>query len=377
MIQRIPCAMALLVGALAVNAQPRVAATKGSPAAVPPPKSTGSLEQFQVEPVILTRSSLDDKVVALRLAPRIATSIRLPEPVNSVVVGDPETFQAEHSEREPNLVTVKPVTEKSAQTNLLITTTLGHQLNLLLLSPGEQAGGSLPVDVLLTYGKPRSGSFLVEETAFPTSLVAETTKLAAETKPVASGPGSQAPTVTQLVSLLKAGGHEGASSQEDASSEGLDKLLERQRRAPLPVLYGQKPGEIEAGQRVKAGVSEVIDGGNSVIVLFSVINPASHAIELMPPQVQLGGKIKKKWTTAEQLPVNDFRLSTRRLGAGARADGVVVFERPAFKQANETLFLQMAESGAVDKPALAPIGFGISTFRGGSAYGAGENKPNQ
>jgi hypothetical protein len=114
-----------------------------------------------------------------------------------------------------------------------------------------------------------------------------------------------------------------------------------------------------------------------VIVLFSVINPSNHAIELMPQQVQLGGKIKKKWTTAEQLPVTDFRLSTRRLGAGARADGVIVFERPAFKQASETLFLQMAEAGAVDKPALAPVGFGISTFRGGSAYGVGENNPNQ
>jgi len=121
----------------------------------------------------------------------------------------------------------------------------------------------------------------------------------------------------------------------------------------------------------------VVDGGKSVIVLFSVLNPANHAIELMPPQVQLGGKIKNKWTTAEQLPVTDYRLSTRRLGPGARADGVVVFERPAFKQANETLFLQMAESGAVDKPALAPIGFGISTFGGGSAYGAGENNQNQ
>jgi hypothetical protein len=109
----------------------------------------------------------------------------------------------------------------------------------------------------------------------------------------------------------------------------------------------------------------------------SVINPSNHAIELMPPQVQLGGKFKKKWTTAEQLSVTDYRLSTRRLGAGARADGVVVFERPAFKQANETLFLQMAESGAVDKPALAPVGFGISTFRGGSAYGAGENNSHQ
>jgi hypothetical protein len=40
-----------------------------------------------------------------------------------------------------------------------------------------------------------------------------------------------------------------------------------------------------------------------------------------------------------------------------------VFERPPYKQSNETLFLQMAESGAVDRPALAPIGFGVSSLR--------------
>jgi hypothetical protein len=40
---------------------------------------------------------------------------------------------------------------------------------------------------------------------------------------------------------------------------------------------------------------------------------------------------------------------------------VVVFQRPSFKQSNEALLLQLAESGAVDRPALAPIGFGISS----------------
>jgi len=372
MINRIPCALALLLGATLAQAQQHTSSTQ-----VPTPKPITDSEPTRVEPVILSRSSLDEKVVVLRVAPRIATSIRLPEPVNSVVVGDPETFQAEHSEREPELVTVKPITDHPAQTNLLITTTLGHQINLLLLSPGEPKAGSQAVDVLLTYGKPKSGSFLVEEGGFPTSLVAETTRLGTETKPVATAGAQASPTVTQLVSLLKTGSTEAPRPADDTAGEGLDKLLERQRRAPLPTLYGQKPGEIEVGQRLKAGVSEVVDGGKSVIVLFSVINPSNHAIELMPPQVQLGGKIKKKWTTAEQLSVTDYRLSTRRLGAGARADGVVVFERPAFKQANETLFLQMAESGAVDKPALAPVGFGISTFRGGSAYGAGENDPHQ
>jgi hypothetical protein len=57
----------------------------------------------------------------------------------------------------------------------------------------------------------------------------------------------------------------------------------------------------------------------------------------------------------------DYRLSKRRLAPGERADGVVLFERPPYKQSSETLFLQMAEAGAVDHPALAPIGFGINT----------------
>ena len=47
----------------------------------------------------------------------------MPEPINSVVVGDPSSFSAEHSDREPNLVFVKPITPKVAQTNLLISST--------------------------------------------------------------------------------------------------------------------------------------------------------------------------------------------------------------------------------------------------------------
>ncbi|MCP5113555.1 MAG: hypothetical protein GY953_22200 [bacterium] len=146
----------------------------------------------------------------------------------------------------------------------------------------------------------------------------------------------------------------------------LDALLARQRKAPLPVLHGEKPGVSKAGKElVKAGVSEVVDQGSEVVVVFSVVNRQGHAVELMPPQVQLAGKRKGRWATSEQLPVLDFRLSIRRIGPGERADGVVVFTRPAFKQSNETLLLQVAESGAVDRPALAPIGFGISSLRTG------------
>lgn len=343
------------------NASGQSPARPTAPAALAP-AGTGA----RLDPVILNRASLDDGVVTLRLIPRVATSIRMPEPVNSVVIGDPEHFQAEHSEREPELVTVKPVSTEAAQTNLLITTTLGHQVNLLLISSGQQRAGTQTVDLLLKYGKPTGGSFLVEESPVSALLIAETQKLDVPGKlpePVAAGTPS-----TSLAELIKTVAADPSGTVDEKSTAILDKLLDRQKHAALPVLYGQHPGEIEAGPRIRAGVSEVLDEGKDVVVLFSAVNPANHAIEILPPQVQLGGKLKKKWTTAEQLRVIDFRLSTRRLGAGQRADGVVVFERPSFKQSNETLFLQVADSGAVDLPALAPIGFGISSFRGGSAY---------
>src|SRR5579883_580970 len=124
----------------------------------------------------------------------------------------------------------------------------------------------------------------------------------------------------------------------------------------MPVLYGQRTGISSPGHElIKAGVSEVIDQGSTVVVLFSAVNAEDHAVELMPPQIHLGGMKKtgklirrSRLLIAEELPVTDFRMTSRRLGPGERADGVVVFQRPSFKQSNETLFLQMAESGAVD-----------------------------
>ena len=113
-----------------------------------------------------------------------------------------------------------------------------------------------------------------------------------------------------------------AANSTKVDRTALDDLLDRQRRAPLPALYGQKPGISPPGKElVKTGVSEVIDQGSAVVVLFSAVNVQDHAVELMPPQIQLGGmkksgKIvrKSRWSTAEQLPVTDFRMSRRRLG---------------------------------------------------------------
>ena len=211
-------------------------------------------------------------------------------------------------------------------------------------------------------------SFLIEP-EYPSSLVGETVAATSTTAPGAAAARADPPG-TGTTALLMGSQPVPSTSGKPSQRNSLDELLKRQKQAPLPALYGEHPGvETANGDHVRAGVSEVIDGGEQVIVLFSAVNPTAHAILLMPPQVQLGGKTKRtkfhhaRWTTAEQLPVEDFRLSTRRLAPGERADGVILFERPPYKQSNETLFLQLAEAGAVDRPALAPIGFGVNKLR--------------
>jgi hypothetical protein len=302
-------------------------------------------QQVKIEPQVRTSAVADQRITVVDVVPHFITTIRVPEPVNSVVVGDPTLFQAEHSEHEPQLVFVKSLLEESSQSNLLISTTRGRQISFLLVNHGRDTNTS-KADFLFRYQA--SGGFLIDPDAVPFALVSQTTPL--------QGPDSTTNAKADL-------------AENQRKPQTLDVLLERQRRAPLPKLYGDRiESEESKGDRLHAGISEVIDGGQQVVVLFSVVNPSKRPILLMPPQVQLGGKEKagklikrEHWSTAEQLAVIDFRLSERRVGPGERADGVVQFERPPYKRSSETLFLQAAESGAVDKPALAPIGFGVST----------------
>ena len=324
----------------------------------------------QVEPRVLTKTEVEGKVTVVEVAARFVTAIRLPDAVNSVVVGDPTEFQVEHSDREPKLVFVKAVSKKPSETNLLISTATGHQVSLLLVNRGDSSPDLGTIDFLVKYEAPNG--FFVGPSGFPFALVGATVPLAqgAGFAPDATRalpkPATPASTVSAVTGNSAPAFPDVARS--DLPNSNLDNLLEQQESAPLPVLYGEHIAEEStSGDRVRAGVSRVIDGGEQVIVLFSVVNPTKHAVLLMPPQVQLGGRTtsgkghKKKWATAEQLPVEDFRLNRRRLGLGERADGVVVFVRPPYKQSNETLLLQVAESGAVDRPALAPIGFGVSS----------------
>jgi hypothetical protein len=57
------------------------------------------------------------------------------------------------------------------------------------------------------------------------------------------------------------------------------------------------------------------------------------------------------------MAINDYRISSRRLGPDESTEGVVVFDRPAFKEARERLLLEIAEAEAIDRPVLVPIAF--------------------
>ena len=314
-------------------------------------------QRISVDPQVRTSAIADHQITILDLVPHFVTTIRVPEPVNAVVIGDAALFQVEHSEREPELVFVKALREERGESNLLISTARGRQISFLLVNHSQQEGAS-KADFLFRYRPPVR--FLVEPDVSPFALVSQTTTLPFQDR----GTTPQADSIDVL------------SFGHSPKQESLDALLERQKRAPLPKLYG---GRIESddsrGDRLRAGIGYVFDGSQGVVVLFSVINTSKKPILLMAPQVQLGGKEKsgrlirhKRWSTAEQLAVIDFRLSRRRLTQGERADGVVQFERPPYKQSTEKLFLQMAESGAVDKPALAPIGIGATAAEEASSY---------
>ncbi|HEV2416427.1 MAG TPA: hypothetical protein VGX94_01350 [Terriglobia bacterium] len=321
--------------------------------------------QAPVQPVIVSKPEAQGAVTRVEVRPHFVTAIQMPEAVNSVAVGDPKLFQVEHSPNEPTVVFVKALTTEPAESNLLISTGEGQETSLLVVSHGAS---SKSVDFVVEYK--RAGSFMIAPD-YPADLIGETVPISQSRHEVSPVP-EEGPMATASPASLAMSVQAPSRPLADRARPGaLDALLTLQEHAPLPKLYGEHSGvENPHGDQVKAGVSEVIDGGEQVIVLFSVINPTNHAILLVPPQVQLGGKIRtgkifrhSRWTAAEQLPVEEFRLSTWRLASGARADGVVMFARPPYKQSNETLFLQVAEAGAIDKPALAPIGFGVNKLR--------------
>ena len=271
----------------------------------------------EVLPVISNLTISPDTVTDLRLKPLYAATIRMPEAVSSVVVGAPTFFQAEHNEHEPELVIVKPITTQIAVSNLLIATKSGQVVSLRLISDGAVNSNTQPVDFVLTYRRQRS--FLI-------------------------GPSDE----TSPAALAK------------PESSAYESAYRQQAYVSSPE-WTTSVGELEASLGV------VTEDGPDTIVAFSVLNNSQHWVELLPPQVELGnpngkqnqttGDRSKKKVLADQVAIRDYRFTLRRLAPGARADGVVRFVRPDFKQFQEHLQLILATADAVNRPLLLDLPF--------------------
>lgn len=256
------------------------------------------------------------RVTTVDLRPGFVTSVRLPEAVSSVVVGDPAGFKAEHSEAEAQLVFFKPITPAPSSTNALITTRTGREVSLTLISRGGSDDSS-PVDYVLEYESPRS--FLIHASR-PGFVIGDTKVIDAATRRANPAPSAE------------------------------NKLLSEERQV--------RPHW--QGKQLRVSVGPMTRNGSDMAVAFSILNSSSKTIELLPPQVQLVGSSNErhsKTVKSEPVPIKDYRLSSRTLAPKARTDGFVSFERPAFKQSSERLMLQVGQVEQVDRPVLVSLSF--------------------
>jgi hypothetical protein len=269
---------------------------------------------------IVTLNLDPQSVTILHLRRGFVSSVRLPEEVSSVVLGDPGAFKAEHSEAEPQLVFFKPTSPKPAETNALITTRIGHEVSLSLVSAGNSDRGGA-VDYVLKYEHPRSVLIGDSDSSF---LIADTKSLTQES-----------PT----------------NSNAQGMAVSAEQELLRQQRLEAPHWEGKQ---------LRVAVGRAAGTAERMTVTFSVLNSSPRTIELLPPQIQLAGTSKSrhgKTIKSEPVAIKDYRMTARRLAPGARVDGVVMFERPTFKESRERLLLQVAQAEEVDRPVLAPIAF--------------------
>lgn len=273
------------------------------------------------------------QVLVLHVRPGYVSSVRVLEEVSSVVLGDPGSFKAEHSEAEPQLVFFKATTAKPAQTNALITTKGGREISLSLISEGKSEH-SEGIDYVLNFERPHSFLITAEHSSF---VVGDTKDVAQEDPPAGSNSPEKLP----------------AHQEQLAEAEGI--------RIP----HIENPHW--EGKQFRVAVGEPGETEQQMAVPFAVLNASPQTIEVLPPQVQLAGTWKgkhQKRVKAEPVAINDYWMSAQRLAPGARAEGVVLFERPSFKESNERLLLAVAQAEEVDHPALVPIPF-VAPIGGG------------
>jgi hypothetical protein len=274
------------------------------------------------------------EITVLHLRPEFESTIRMPEEITSVILGSPGEFKAEHNEGEPEYVYVKPITKDAAQSNLLIATKSGQHVTLELVSDGAGVTNqSQPVDFLIEYRASRS--FLIAGDS--------------EAPAILTAPGRE----------LSHGLGGGEVTTTSAPLSSLDEEFKQQQRINAPKWTKWQDKQIETS------IGDMRQLSNESVISYSILNSSNEPVEIVPPQIQITGrqatkKKKKKegkGIISDQLEIRDYRLSTTRLEPGERADGVVVFDRPNFKESTEKLFLQIAQADQVDRPVLIRLPF--------------------
>lgn len=313
-----------------------------------PPLPVASTDRAQVipKPEVANLLISPDIVPDLHLQPNFVTAIRMPEPVRDVYVGAPGLFLAEHSDRDPFLVTVKPITNRPSTSNLFIATQSGQLISLRLISAGGTPG-STPIDFVVLYKQQRD--FLI-----PSDDVDESSL-------------SDSPVHKQPLSAI------------DAAFQG-----QQQVSSPL----WDKPRGPQQPSKIAVSIGSVVADGDGTIVAFSVLNQGGQWVELLPPQIELDNpaaeadkkkkkKNKGKNVLADQLPITDYRYTARKFAPGQRVDGAVRFERPDFKQVAEQLRLELVTSDAVDRPLLASLPFTVPADNVQHSNLAQQEKPHE
>ena len=275
------------------------------------------------------------EITPLHLRPGFISTIRMPEQINSVALGSRGEFSADHSDGEPLYVYVKPITKNPAQSDLIIATRSGLHVTLELISDGDKGDGNeLPVDFLLEYQLPHD--FLISSTPDSGTAAAKSNR-----QTVAGAPACDVDSSSRRISL--------PTSDLDVEYE-----LQAGINAPTWTKWDD--------QQVQTAIGDIRQWGNRMVVSYSIYNGTDRPVEIVPPQIQLASHKQRKRKSgpnviSDQLEVRDYRLSSTRLGPGERADGVVVFDRPNFKQSSEKLFLQIAQADQVDRPILIRLPF--------------------
>ncbi len=116
------------------------------------------------------------------------------------------------------------------------------------------------------------------------------------------------------------------------------------------------------GKQIETSLGDTRQWSNEVAISYSILNSSKQPVEIVPPQIQIAERKKKKkkegkGISSDQLEIREYRLSATRLEPGERADGVVIYDRPNFKQSGEKLFLQIAQADQIDQPILIRLAF--------------------